>query len=186
MPDSGPVPKLVGGDVELGNFILGRDGAAQQTDFEASRRLLAQIEGLPGRMEIGDYRIAAAPGYDTWAPSDPYAYPGTRNQDFGRRYLPANGGCCYIDLNHLELATAEVTSARQYQAVWSGMLRIARRAQQAANALLAEPERIVVLANNSDRQGKSYGGHQSFLVSRSSWDVPAKPLLVMTRPHSGA
>jgi proteasome accessory factor A len=50
------------------------------------------------------------------------------------------------------------------------MLRLARQAQLAANEDLPNGERIVVLANNSDRQGKSYGGHQSFLMSRPAWD----------------
>ncbi len=50
------------------------------------------------------------------------------------------------------------------------MLRIARQAQIAANEDLSPERRIVVLANNSDRQGHSYGGHQSFLMTRAAWD----------------
>ena len=51
------------------------------------------------------------------------------------------------------------------------MLRIARQAQSAANEHLSLDRRIVVLANNSDRQGNSYGGHQSFLMTRAAWEV---------------
>lgn len=167
MSKSGPVPKLIGGDIELANFILGREGASPKTDFEASRRLLAQVDGLPNSSEMDEFRLATIPAATT---VNQHPYLGHQSQDFGRRYLPFNGGCIYIDLNHLELATPEVTSARQHQAVWSGMLRMARQVQQKANRVLPEHERIVVLANNSDRQGKSYGGHQSFLINRETWD----------------
>ncbi len=167
------LPVLTGGDVELGNFILGENESQGKSDFEASRLLLRQVDGLPRR---------SVPGYGEWmyAPSNvsyggyDYSgyntYGGGTSQDRGRRYLPSNGGCIYIDLNHLELATPETLSARDYQAVWSAMLRLARQAQAAANEELTAGRRIVVLANNSDRQGHSYGGHQSFLMSRKAFD----------------
>ena len=41
------LPKLCGADIELGNFIVGRD-SDQGTGNEASRALLAEIDGLPG------------------------------------------------------------------------------------------------------------------------------------------
>ncbi len=42
------LPKLCGADIELGNFIAGTDKAGG-TGYEASRALLAEIEGLPIR-----------------------------------------------------------------------------------------------------------------------------------------
>jgi len=42
----GALPKLCGADIELGNFIAGVDRAGG-TGFEASRALIAEIEGLP-------------------------------------------------------------------------------------------------------------------------------------------
>lgn len=152
------VPKLIGGDTELGNFILGSEGTSGKSDYDASRRLLREVEGLPGRSTGSSYYWAGA------------TYSGYHSQDWGRKYLPSNGGCIYIDLNHLELATPEVLSARDYQAVWMAMLRIARDAQVTASQELSPGQRLVVLANNSDRQGNSYGAHQSFLMSRSAWD----------------
>ena len=165
------VPKLIGGDVELGNFIIGEDEVLGMSDYTASRLLLDEIEGLPrrtlGNSHYGSYGLASAYRRSEFAGG---IYDGRYSQDSGRKYLGSNGGCCYIDLNHLELATPEVLSARDYQAVWMAMLRIARNAQRLANEALAPDRRIVVLANNSDRQGHSYGGHQSFLMSRSGWD----------------
>ena len=171
MREAEPVPKLIGGDVELANFILGRPHTPEKTDYEASRRLLAQVDGLPRRSDADGFQYTA-PASDeyVWQPAYGFEAAAASNQDFGRRYLPANGGCIYIDQNHFELATPEALGARQYQAVWSSMLRIARQAQRAANEHLPDGERIVLLANNSDRQGKSYGGHQSFLLSRRAWD----------------
>jgi len=169
------VPKLIGGDVELGNFVLGGPDKQAKTDFEASRRLLNEVEGLPLRLPQAIDPAAAysagAQGYfgascDT--DTDHGSHAGS--QDCGRRYLASNGACIYIDLNHLELATPEVLSAHEYQALWMAMLRRAAQAQAAANAALPEGQRIVVLANNSDRQDNSYGGHQSFLITRTAWD----------------
>ena len=39
------LPKLCGGDIELGNFVLGVPG--RDTGAMASRALLAEIDGLP-------------------------------------------------------------------------------------------------------------------------------------------
>jgi hypothetical protein len=91
-------------------------------------------------------------------------------QDWGRKFLPANGGCAYIDLDHLELCVPEVRSAFDHVACWHAMLRIARRALVAANDRQPPGRRIQVLVNNSDGQGSSYGSHLSFLVTRRTWD----------------
>jgi len=47
-------------------------------------------------------------------------------QDRGRRFLPTNGGCAYIDLDHLELALPETLSAFDHVAYWRAMLHVAR------------------------------------------------------------
>ena len=49
------------------------------------------------------------------------------SQDWGRRFLTSNGGCVYIDLNHLELCLPEVLSAADFVAAWHAMLLVARR-----------------------------------------------------------
>ena len=90
-------------------------------------------------------------------------------QDWGRKFLSTNGACCYIDLNHLEVCTPEVLSARDFVAASRAMLVIARDAMRAASADLSPGERLVVLANNSDGHGQSYGSHLNFLISRAAW-----------------
>ena len=42
------VPKILGADVELGNFVLGLENP-EGSGFEASRRLLREISGVSGR-----------------------------------------------------------------------------------------------------------------------------------------
>lgn len=167
------IPKLIGGDVELGNFILGEDVAAGMSDFEASRRLLNEVKGMPRSLRQNyDYALEAPAsqyngGKTYWGSN---SFSSSTSRDLGRRWLCTNGGVIYIDLNHIELATMEVLSARDYTAGWQAMLRIARQAQVSANEKLAPGKRIVVLANNSDRQGNSYGGHLNCLMTRLAWD----------------
>ena len=177
------LPKLCGGDIELGNFVLGAPGL--DTGAQASRALLAEIDGLPRRRSV-----SMSPYTGNWssyscAPSksgdrDNYtqASSGWDAQDWGRKYLPTNGGCIYIDLDHLELCLPETLSAWDHAAAWHAMLRIARRAMDAANARLPEGRSIQVLVNNSDGHGHSYGSHLNFLVTRRTWES-----IIHRKPH---
>src|SRR2546425_9097326 len=161
------LPKLCGADVELGNFIVGLDQTGG-TGPAASRALLREIDGLPGAPVFG-------PSLSRWggwkSGDDALASPryGYNPQDWGRKYLPSNGGCCYIDLDHLELCLPELLSAYDHVAAWHAMLRIARQALFAANAKLPSGQTIHVLVNTSDGHGNSYGSHLNFLLTRRAW-----------------
>ncbi|MCC6473258.1 MAG: proteasome accessory factor PafA2 family protein, partial [Burkholderiales bacterium] len=96
-------------------------------------------------------------------------YPRWNPQDRARRFLPGNGGCAYIDLGHLEVCMPEVRSARDFVRYHHAGLALARDARAAAEARLREGERLVVMANNSDRQGASWGGHLNVLITRELW-----------------
>jgi hypothetical protein len=91
-------------------------------------------------------------------------------QDWGRKFLSENGGCIYIDLDHLELAICEVTNAWDHVAATHAMLRIAREALHVANAEQPAGRKIQVLVNNSDGLGNSYGSHLNFLITRRAWE----------------
>ncbi len=153
------VAKLTGADVELGNFV---DGAVDhgQSVREASRALLLEIRaqaGVDGECAIDDK---------------------TENQqDCGRTFLSTNGGCAYIDLDHLELCIPEVLSAFDHVASWHAMLRIASSALASVNDRRPGIERVRLLANNSDGR-VSYGSHLNVLVSRTAWDE-----IVHRKPH---
>jgi proteasome accessory factor A len=158
----------------MSNFLLGtepRDG----TSHAASRALLGMVDG------VGPTRRSWAPSYSYGSAAcceAGYAAgsPGSRYtasydpQDIGRKYLPSNGGCIYIDLSHLELCTPEVLSAWDHVAAHHAMLRITQDAQRRVNESLPDGYKVQVLANNSDGRSNSYGSHFNFLVTRRTWD----------------
>ena len=160
-PDPARTQKVLGADVELGNFVLGMDMPGG-TGAAASRRLLEEISGV-------------ASGLASVVPTRAYGLPSVTGsavdpQDRGRRYLPSNSGCAYIDLDHLELALPETLSAFDHVAYWRAMLRIARGAMTTANQRLPEGCRVQVLVNCSDGLGNSYGSHANVLLTRAAWD----------------
>ncbi|MFQ5669243.1 MAG: proteasome accessory factor PafA2 family protein [Acidobacteriota bacterium] len=191
------VPKLCGGDTELGNAVLGMENQ-DDSCFLASRMLLDEVDGVAGRKQAARARPDGMERSGWWsllpvrrAGNDrpgidgagvPAAGPGDGDragrtgaadcnpQDWGRKYLPANGGCIYVDLDHLELCLPEVLSAHDHVAAWHALLRLARKALARANARLPRGQKIQVLVNNSDGCGHSYGGHLNFLISRPAWE----------------
>lgn len=175
------VPKLCGADIELGNFVLGVNERSGTGRF-ASRALLSEIEGLSGETRNGSLQCdcpmcranirSKDEDVEDSNQSEKVDDEGARfdPQDWGRKYLPANGGCAYIDLNHLELCLPEVISAFDHVACWHAMLRIARGALAASNQKMPEGKQIQALVNNSDGLGNSYGSHLNFLVTRRAWN----------------
>jgi proteasome accessory factor A len=170
-PSDQRLPKVCGADIELGNLVLGLDRHSG-TGCEASRALLREIDGLSGGQTYGP----ASSSNDRWKDTDDnwrggdYGTCSCGSQDWGRKFLAANGGCVYIDLDHLELCLPEVISAYDHLAAWHAMLRIARRAMDAANEKVGNGRRVQVLVNNTDGLGHSYGGHLNFLITRRAWD----------------
>ena len=168
--------KVCGADFELGNFILGVNASAS-SGRDASRALLGAIKGLPRRefshysAPRGDWQSVVYGGRQRSAVSDDRCSSddGYHPQDWGRKFLAENGGCVYIDLEHLELCIPEVTNAWDHVAATHAMLRIAREALRVANAEQPEGRRIQVLANNSDGLGNSYGSHLNFQTTRRAW-----------------
>ena len=153
-------PKVLGADVELGNFILG-DDAPGGTGAAASRRLLDEVRGVVSGL-VPSPAASNPPGWN--------GGPDVNPQDIGRRFLPTNGGCVYIDMDHLEVALPETTSAYHHVAHWRAMLLLAREAAACANRRLRDGLHIEVVANNSDGLGQSYGSHVNVLLTREAWD----------------
>jgi hypothetical protein len=175
------LPKLCGADFELGNLVLGVD-LPRGSGALASHLLLREFDGLPlsrknqslcccpacaARRQALDHGYTTAQELNDECSMSKYGSV-YNPQDWARKFLN-NGGCSYIDLDHLELCIPEVLSARQHVAASHAMLRLARAALQTANARLPEGKKIVVLANNSDGQGHSYGSHLNFLLTRRAW-----------------
>ena len=143
------VPPLLGSDVELANFVLGHT-TARKTGAWAARLLLAEVSGIPHTPWAT--AVAPDPGVHTAlvcaeetpvlrgngrsTPAGVGAAGSNNLQDWGRKFLPTNGGCAYIDLDHFEVPIPEVLSAHDYVAAWHAMLRLARDAAKAASARL--------------------------------------------------
>jgi Pup amidohydrolase len=176
---TGCLPKLCGADIELGNFIQGLD-LPGGTGGMASRALLREMPGVSSAeaYSTSSDSTAYSAGYGWGAQADLWGQStegvswggGLASQDWGRKYLAENGGCVYIDLDHLELCLPEVLSAWDHLACWHAMLRMANEARRLANGRLPEGRKIQVLANNSDGLGHSYGSHTNFLITRGCYN----------------
>src|SRR5262249_18231529 len=130
--------KVLGADFELANSLDTdrRDG----NPGEASKRLLDEIPGYP-KHHWGGSLI-----------------------EWGRRFLPGNGGSAYIDSDHLEINVPEHTRAADPAAIIHTGLRLARQAQAAASAKLPVGK-INVMAAVSDGH-QSWGHHLNVCVTR--------------------
>lgn len=190
--DTERVVKLCGQDAELVNSCVGISYAAGGNAI-AAHAVLAEVDGLPRAPAAPLCPDRAAPAQDWGEEDDAYGYDyepcsspvygGYRGsaagatsaisynpQDVGRRYLPANGGCIYIDLNHVELAQPESRDAFTAAACWHAMLRTTRDALLLANANRPEESPVEVVVGNTDFQGHSCGSHVNVLVSGACWD----------------
>ncbi|MBE7501323.1 MAG: proteasome accessory factor PafA2 family protein [Verrucomicrobiales bacterium] len=169
------VPKLCGGDLEFANFTTGIE-AAGGTGLETATALLAEIEGLPAAgkgngKDNADSDASSEPGSGSGSTTSPAARTDTfspYSQDCGRKFL-LNGGCFYIDLQHLEGCLPEVRSALDHLAATHAVYRLAHAACAAANAKQLPGRRLHVLATNSDGLGNSFGSHLNLLVTRRAW-----------------
>ena len=108
--------------------------------------------------------VISCPNYDSWTQVVENV------QDRGRKFLPATGGCGYVDLDHIELPLPEQTSAYGFVAATHASIRILQEAQSEANAKLREGLRLQVLANNSDGKNHAFGSHLNVLLSRKTFN----------------
>lgn len=140
-------PKVLGADYELANAMTTRGATFNQSVYEASRRLLDEIDGFPRSHRWGGTTI-----------------------EWGRRFLAGNGGSAYIDSDHLEINLPEHRRAADHALQVHAGFRIAQRARAAAEEKLpARAGRINLLATVSDGD-KSWGAHLNVCVSRQLWD----------------
>jgi len=139
-----PCIKVLGADFELANAIE-IEGARRGEVTQAAKRLLEEIRGYPEREYWGGTAI-----------------------EWGRRFLPGNGGSAYIDSDHLEMNLPEHTRAADHAAHVHAALRIAHEAQVAASAKLSEGRLNVTAAVSDARQ--SWGHHLNVMVRREMFD----------------
>jgi proteasome accessory factor A len=153
------LPKVIGTETEFGITVL------NQADFNpvhASSALInaytrgARIqwsfeEESPGR-DIRGFGIDDGPSLDLEA--------GLVNS------VLTNGARLYVDHAHPEYSTPECADPRTAALYDKAGELVMSRAVEAAGALFAEGERLVIHKNNSDGKGNSYGAHENYLIAR--------------------
>ena len=91
-----------------------------------------------------------------------------------------NGARYYVDHAHPEYSTPECADPKQLVAYDKAGERILARSIEAAARTLPQGQGIVILKNNSDRKGNSYGTHENYLMDRA---VPFARIVQHVMPH---
>ena len=174
------VPKMNGFDIEVANYIAGLQMPGG-TGREASLALWRHFEGTcPSTQWTRDAsQTNLSPSYDmigagTWydasraggSHNGGASGPAAQETDWGRKWLPSMGGCCYIDSFHLEICSGEILGARDHVGKLHAMLEKIREARQRANVGLPAGQSVEVFANSSDGLSNSFGSHINVLVTR--------------------
>src|SRR5882672_10977314 len=78
----------------------------------------------------------------------------------------SNGARFYVDHAHPEYSSPETTNPRD-TVIWDRAgERILNLSRQRAEALSPPEQRIIILKNNTDNKGNSYGTHENYLISQ--------------------
>src|SRR5438477_7863056 len=91
-----------------------------------------------------------------------------------------NGARYYVDHAHPEYSSPECADALECVRYDKAGERILARSVEAAAAVLPQGQGIVILKNNSDRKGNSYGTHENYLMDRA---VPFARIVQHVMPH---
>jgi proteasome accessory factor PafA2 len=91
-----------------------------------------------------------------------------------------NGARYYVDHAHPEYSTPECANALDAVLYDKAGERILARSIAAAARILPPGQSIIVLKNNSDGKGNSYGTHENYLMDRS---VPFAKIVQYVMPH---
>jgi Pup amidohydrolase len=91
-----------------------------------------------------------------------------------------NGSRYYVDHAHPEYSTPECANALDAVLYDKAGERILARSIAAAARILPPGQSIIVLKNNSDGKGNSYGTHENYLMDRS---VPFAKIVQYVMPH---
>jgi proteasome accessory factor PafA2 len=91
-----------------------------------------------------------------------------------------NGARYYVDHAHPEYSSPECADALECVRYDKAGERILARSMEAAAAVLPVGQDVVILKNNSDRKGNSYGTHENYLMDRS---VPFSRIVHHVMPH---
>jgi Pup amidohydrolase len=169
------IVKVLGMETEYGIIIR---GAADPNPIAASSTLINAYVAELNRKVDWDFEDET-PGRDARG----FAREGSMPPEVETHLVNAvltNGARYYVDHAHPEYSTPECANAFdviRYDR--AGELILARSVAAAARTL-PPGQSIVVLKNNSDGKGNSYGTHENYLMDRS---VPFARIVAHVMPH---
>jgi proteasome accessory factor PafA2 len=169
------IVKVLGLETEYGIIIR---GAVEPNPIAASSTLInAYVAELSRRVQW-DFEDES-PGRDARG----FAREGSSPPEVETHLVNAvltNGARYYVDHAHPEYSTPECSTVRESVLYDKAGEAILARSVAAAARLLPPGQSLVVLKNNSDGKGNSYGNHENYLMDRS---VPFSRIVQHAMPH---
>lgn len=169
------IVKVLGVETEYGIIIR---GSAEPNPIAASSTLINAYVAELSRRVSWDFEDES-PGRDARG----FAREGSMPPEVETHLVNAvltNGARYYVDHAHPEYSTPECAD------VWDAVLYdkagelILARSVEVASRLLPPGQSLIVLKNNSDGKGNSYGTHENYLMDRS---LPFARIVANVMPH---
>jgi Pup amidohydrolase len=169
------IVKVLGIETEYGILIR---GAAEPNPIAASSTLInAYVAELSRRVQW-DFEDES-PGRDARGFARESAAPPEIETHLVNAVL-TNGARYYVDHAHPEFSSPECSNAREGLLYDKAGETILARSVEAADRLLPPGQSVLVLKNNSDGKGDTYGTHENYLMDRS---VPFSRIVNNVMPH---
>ena len=169
------IVKVLGMETEYGIVIR---GAADPNPIAASSTLINAYVADLNRKVQWDFEDET-PGRDARG----FAREGSMPPEVETHLVNAvltNGARYYVDHAHPEYSTPECANALDAIRYDKAGEVILARSVVAAARTLPPGQSVVVLKNNSDGKGNSYGAHENYLMDRS---VPFSRIVAHVMPH---
>jgi len=169
------IVKVLGLETEYGIIIR---GSADPNPIAASSALINAYVAELARRVAWDFEDES-PGRDARG----FAREGSMPPEVETHLVNAvltNGARYYVDHAHPEYSTPECANAMDAVRFDKAGERILARSVIAAGRFLPPGHSMVVLKNNSDGKGNSYGTHENYLMDRS---VPFSRIVQRVIPH---
>jgi proteasome accessory factor PafA2 len=167
--------KVLGLETVYGILIK---GSAEPNPIAASSALINAYVAALSRRVKWDFEDES-PGRDARG----FAREGSSPPEIETHLVNAvltNGARYYVDHAHPEYSTPECSTVREIVLYDKAGELILARSVEAAGRLLPPGQRVVVLKNNSDGKGNSYGTHENYLMDRA---VPFTRIVQHVMPH---
>jgi proteasome accessory factor A len=169
------IVKVLGMETEYGIIIR---GAADPNPIAASSTLINAYVADLNRKVQWDFEDET-PGRDARGFAREGAMPPEVETHLVNAVL-TNGARYYVDHAHPEYSTPECANALDAIRYDKAGEVILARSVAAAARTLPPGQSLVVLKNNSDGKGNSYGAHENYLMDRS---VPFSRIVAHVMPH---